>query len=115
MSFQFGTFRANSRIDIPDTVSFGRNQFYRLLQKNLAVDILVLSGSIRKMITDIAHIGGPQQGIANRMQQYVSIRMSQQPFGMFQTDTAQPQFTTFDQLMYVEAKTYSYFHKLFNK
>lgn len=48
MGFQFGTLRANSRIDIPDTVSFGRNQFHCLFQKNLAVDILVLSGSIRK-------------------------------------------------------------------
>jgi hypothetical protein len=34
---------------------------------------------------------------------------------MFQKNTAQPQFTPFDQLMYVEAKTYSYLHILYNK
>lgn len=64
------------------------------------------------MITDITHIGRPQQGITNGMNQHIGIAMSQQPFLMFQPDTSQPKLASLDQPMDIETKTYTYLHKL---
>lgn len=62
------------------------------------------------MVTDVAHIGRPQQGITDGMYQHVGIAVSQQAFLVLQTDTTQPQLTAFHQLVDIEAETYTYFH-----
>ena len=90
MRFQLRTLRTNRGIDVPHTVAFRANQFHCLAQQDFTVDVTKLLSRIRKMITDISHIGCPEKGIADGMNQDIGIAMPQQPHGMLQTYTPQP-------------------------
>ena len=59
------------------------------------------------MIADITQSGSTQQGITNSMNEHISIGMSLQALGVFQTNTAHPQRITFGQAVYIETESYS--------
>ena len=56
-----------------------------------AVDAFVRFGSIRKMQSDVADRGGSEQRVAQRMDQYVSVRVGDAAEGVFDTYASQPQ------------------------
>ena len=66
----FGTYR---RIYITYPITLCCNQANCLGQQYLTIDVLEFSCIVRKMITDIAHIGGSQQSITNSMNQHIGI------------------------------------------
>ena len=95
---------------IPFVVTFGSYQFYCFFQQNLAVYVLELTGSIGKMIADVAHIRRSQQCVTDSMDEHVCIRVPQQSLFMFQADTAQPKLAPCHQLVDIKAETYTYLH-----
>src|SRR5258707_337667 len=62
-----------------------------MLQKNQTVRALPLRIRIRKMRPDISQPGGPEQRIAKRMCQHISIRMPHRPFVKRQLNPANNQ------------------------
>ena len=62
------------------------------------------------MIADIAHVGGTQQGIADGMDEHISIAVAQQAQFMVDADAAQPQVAVFHQLVNVVAESHTYPH-----
>ncbi|SKO32072.1 Uncharacterised protein [Mycobacteroides abscessus subsp. massiliense] len=67
------------------------------------------------MAADIAQTGRTQQGIGNRMQKRISIRMTQQAFFKRNVDAAEYQISTFDQLMDIVALSDTDIHVCFLK
>ena len=110
MFFQLRSFRTHGSIYVAYYISLRSYQRHRLPQQDFTIDVLELTGCIRKVVTDITHIGSTQQGIANGMYQYICIRMPQQAFLMFQTDATQPEFTAFHQAMNIKSKTNTNLH-----
>lgn len=88
MRIQFGMLCADGGIDIAYPVTLLRNKFHGLTKKNLAVYAIRLCCCIGKMIADIAHIGGTQKCIANSMNQYICIRMTEQTQRVLQTNSS---------------------------
>ena len=82
-------------INIYQAIAFLGYQFYRFLEYNLTVHTIGLCTGIGKVITYITHIGGAEKGIADSVQQYVGITVTQQAFGMLQLDATHPQVAAF--------------------
>ena len=89
--FDFGTLQTERAVDIPDCVALPSDQFHGTAQQDLAVDAFVRFGSIRKMQSDVADRGGSEQRVAQRMDQYVSVRVGDAAEGVFDTYASQPQ------------------------
>jgi hypothetical protein len=47
------------------------------------------------VVTDVAHVGSPEQGIADGVDKHVGIAVAQQAFLMFYLYAAYPQVTAF--------------------
>ena len=60
------------------------------------------------MVTDVAHVGGAQNGIADGMDEHIGVAVSQQAEGVGHTDAAQPQVAVRNQLVDVVAHAYAY-------
>jgi hypothetical protein len=77
----------------------------------LTVDPFKLRVGIGKMKPYVAEAGSTQEGIANGMDEYIGIGMAGSSFFMFDTDTPEPELTSWFKPMRVESKTDS--HLLF--
>ena len=95
----------NSGIHIADRITFFCQQPAHFLQKLQAVRPLISLISIRKMLADIPQGSCSQQGIRNRMQQHIRIRMSQKPLFKGNIHTANNQLAAFHQLMHIITHT----------
>jgi hypothetical protein len=62
------------------------------------------------MVTDVAHVGSAQQGVANGMDEHIGIAVAQQSLVVVEAYATQPQRTAFYQLVDVVSETYTYFH-----
>ena len=62
------------------------------------------------MITDVTHIGGTQECIADGMDEHIGIAVTQQPVGVLYPDAAQPKLTALHQTVHVISESYSYLH-----
>ena len=96
MGIHLRTFGTDGRIDIHQPVTFSGNQFDSLFQNHLTIHPISEGCGIRKVIANIAHVGGSEQGVADGMQQHVGIAVAQQSFTMFDLDTAHPKITAFN-------------------
>ena len=88
MCFQLRTFGTDGGINVAHRITFGSYQFYCFFQQNLAVYVLELTGSIGKMIADVAHIRRTQQCVTDSMNEHIRIRMPQQSLFMSQANAA---------------------------
>jgi hypothetical protein len=43
------------------------------------------------MITDVAHVGGAEEGVADGMDEYVCVGVTQQPEAVVNADSPEPQ------------------------
>ncbi len=110
VGIEFGMFSADGAVDVADAVAFGGNDVEGLAQKNLGVDVLKLVALLGwKMITDVAHVGGSKNGVANGMDEHIGIGMAEQTEGVVNLDAAEPEVAVGNQLVNVVAEADSYF------
>ena len=110
MGIHLRTLGTDGGVDVDQMIAFGGNKVDGLAEENLAVDAVGLGSGIRKVVANVAHIGGTEEGVADGVQQHVSIAVTQQSLTMFYLDAAHPQVAAFYQLMDVEAHSYSDTH-----
>lgn len=90
IGIELGMLGTHRGIEIAKDVTFGGNQFDGLAEQNFAVDIQRLVGCIGEMITDVAHVGSTEKGVANSMNQHIGIAVAQQTHRMLYLNTAKP-------------------------
>ena len=110
VSLQLGTFSTDGGIYVAHAVALGGNDFHGAAQEYLAVYVFELRSGVGEVITDIAHVGGAKQGIADGMDKHIGIAMAQKALGVLQSDASKPEVATFYKLVYVESESYSDFH-----
>jgi hypothetical protein len=77
MGIEFGTLGTHRDINIVHAITLRGDKRNGLGKKYLAVDTLILPRCVRKMITDVAHIGSTEKGITDSMYQHIGIGMTQ--------------------------------------
>ena len=65
---------------------------------------------VGEVVTDVAHVGCPKQGIADGMNQHIGIAMPEQSQRMLEAYATQPQFASLYKLVDVIAETNTKFH-----
>ena len=70
-------------IKITELVTLVLYEFHSFTQYDLTVHIQSFGGSIREMITYVAHISGTEDSVAHSVEQYISIAMSEESQRMF--------------------------------
>src|SRR5690554_748309 len=71
-----------------------------------AVDALKLRSGVGKMKTNVPKVGGAQQGVAQGVNEYVAVRMTNRTLVKRDFDTTYPQFVAGGQLVHVVAHAY---------
>lgn len=66
------------------------------------------------MISDITHVGGAQQGIANGMYQHIGIAVAQQSQFIIYLDSSQPQVAVNHQLVDIISNPTRIFISIYN-
>ena len=87
---EFGLLGADSGIDVPHPVAFRGNERDHLLQDDFAIHVECVIGVVGEMITDVAHIGGTEKGIADGMDEHIGIAMTQQSQSMLYLNASEP-------------------------
>ena len=77
------------------------------MQQNLTVDILKLRRSTREVGTNITGRSSPQQGVANGMDQYIPIGISDTSLFPGNFNAANYQFMIWSQAMDIETEAYA--------
>ena len=95
MRIHLRTLGADGGIDIHETIALGGYQLNGLAKDDLAVHAFRLCRGVREVVADVPHVGSPQQGIADSMQQYIGIAVAQKTLRMLYPDTAHPKVATF--------------------
>ena len=111
MGCQLGRLSHDGAVDIADLEALGTHAPGSLGQQHGRVGTLELRVGVREMAADIAQRRGAEQGIGDRVQQHVGIRMAEQPQAMRHFDTAENQLATWHQRMYIPAFTNTKIHK----
>ena len=96
MGIHLRAFGTDGRIDIHQPIAFSGNQFDSLFQNYLTIHPIGKGGGIWKMIAYITHVGSSEQGIADGVQQHVSIAVTQQSLTVFNLDATHPKVTAFN-------------------
>ena len=81
---------------------------HHLTQKNATINASVSVVGIGKMSADIALTNRTQQGVANRMNQHITIRVSQQSAVMSNSDPAKHQGTSATKAVYIVTVSYTH-------
>ena len=110
MRVEFRLLRGDCRVDIAQFITGFAQQLHGTTKQDFTVDVFVFARMVGEVITDIAHIGRAEQGVADGMDQHVGITVPQQSRAVLDTYAAEPQLTPFGQSMYVisESDTHSF-------
>ena len=110
VGLQFRTLGADGGVYVAYAVSLAGNDIHGTAQEDLAVYVLELRTGVGKVVTDVAHVGGAKQGIADGMYEHIGITVAQKALGVLQADASKPEVAAFYKLVYVESESYSDFH-----
>ncbi|MFM1744656.1 MAG: hypothetical protein RLZZ630_593 [Bacteroidota bacterium] len=102
-----GLLQQQSHINIADPVSAFGDEVNHATQENRAVDIFKFRGRVGEISADVFQSCSTQQGIANGMNQGVSVGMSQSALRMRDFYTSDNQFAPLNKLMDVKADSYT--------
>ena len=93
--------RDDRRVDVADGIAvFGENTAH-LTQQEHAVGALVGVVGIGKMLSDISQRGGSEQGVHDRVCQYIRIGMTEQTVSVGNLHAAENQLSVFRKAVYV--------------
>ena len=107
---EFWTFCTNGAVYVADGVSFCCYNIKRAAEKYLGVDVFEFVALLRrKVVADVSHVGGSENGIANGMDEHICIGMTKQSEGVVNLDASEPKVATFGELVNIETKSDSYF------
>ena len=89
--------------ELTELEALGLHLLEHMTQQNAAVSTLELRVGVGKVLANIAQRGGAKQGVAQRMQQYVAIRMREQTRGVRNPHAAQGNEVAFSKTMHIVA------------
>ncbi|MNI77532.1 hypothetical protein D3C73_1338320 [compost metagenome] len=90
-------------IDVADFPAFGMDQCDDVTQQRTAVGALELRVGIREMLADVAQRRGAEQGIAQGVQEDVTVRVGEQPEAVCNAHTAQSDEIAFSETVHIIA------------
>jgi hypothetical protein len=103
----FRALQAKGAVNVYYGISFFSQQPDDFFEQYFAVNAFVFRVFVRKMIANIAQIGGAQNGIAYCMNEHVGIGVAHSAFAMLYQYAAQPKLVTFCQTVHVVALSYA--------
>ncbi len=103
----FGT---DGSINVTHPIALRGNDVNCLSQQYLAVNVKCIRRSVGEMKTDVPHIGGAEQRIADGVDKHVGIAVPKKSEGMRNLYSAEPKVPAGNQFVNVIAETYPYFH-----
>ncbi|MNF99164.1 hypothetical protein D3C84_820540 [compost metagenome] len=90
-------------IDVADLPAFGVDQCDDMTQQRTAVGALELRVGVREMLADVTQCSGTEQGIAQGMQQDVTIGVSEQSEAVCNAHAAQSDEIAFSETVHIIA------------
>jgi hypothetical protein len=105
MDEDFRSLQDNRGIEMNDAKLLFPEKSADPLQEQKAGNVLVTPVSIGKVLADVSHCRGAQEGIGQSMQQDVSVGMSLKPQGIRYLDTAEYEFAAGREGVHVVANT----------
>ena len=88
MGFQLGALGADGSIDIAYTVTFGGDELHCTCQENFTVDILEFPCGIGEMVSYVAHMCSTQECVADGMDEYIGIRVTEESAVVLKANTS---------------------------
>ena len=107
MGCHFRRFENKCSVQICHYPAAAMHPLHHLTQKNAAINAVVSVVGIRKMSADIALTNRTQQGVANRMNQHITIRVSQQSAMVGNSDPTEHQGVTSTKTVYIVTVSYT--------
>ena len=120
MGVQLRALGTDGGVEVDEAVALLGYQADGLAEDDLAVDTIGLGSGVGEVVADVAHVGGPEQGVADGMQQHVGITVAQQakahPLPMrgeieWNLDASHPQLASLNNAMDVITESYTNIHK----
>lgn len=108
MRIEFGLFGAYGGVDIDHMITFFGNDTDGVAQDDFTVHVERGIRGVGEMITDVAHVGSAENGVADGVYEHICVAVPQQAQRMGYLDAAQPQVAAFNQLMDIIAHSYAY-------
>ena len=106
-----GTFGADGGIDVAYGVAFGCYDVDGFAKQYLGVDVLEFVAFLGwEMVADVAHIGCSEDGVADSMDENVSVGMAEQSMCVLQFDATEPEVASFNKFVDIVAEADFYFH-----
>lgn len=102
---QLGMLGADGGIHVADAVAVGVQQIGGAAKKYLGVYAAIFLCRVGKLVAYVAEIGGPEEGVAEGMDEHVGIAVAKEPVGVGNTYAAQPKFAALYETMYVVTET----------
>ena len=99
MGIEFGSLGTDGGVDIDHVITFLGYQGNGVAENNFTVHVERGIGGVGEMITDVAHVGSPEYGVADGVYKHVGIAVTQQAQRVRYLDAAQPQVAAFYQLV----------------
>ena len=105
---EFRMLSTDGGVDVSDLVTFCGNEVDDAFEDDLAVHVECLLGVVGEVVTNIAHVGGAEECVADSVDEDVGIAVTEQSHGVRNLYTSQNQFTAFHEFVDVVAHSYSY-------
>ena len=110
MGAQFGPLHRDRAIHVAYSVTFLPEQFHAACQQELGVGSFEFVRGVGKVQSDVAQSRSTQQGVADRVQHHIPVRMGDAAFRMLDFYPAEDQGQSFAEGVYVVAVADSEFH-----
>ena len=110
MGAQFGPLHRDRAIHVAHSVTFLPEQFHAAYQQELGVGSFEFVRGVGKVQSDVAQSRSTQQGVADRVQHHIPVRMGDAAFRMLDFYPAEDQGQSFAEGVYVVAVADSEFH-----
>lgn len=108
---ELGTLCTDGSIDVANGIAFGCYEVDGFAEKYLGIDVLELVTFFRgEVVADVAHVGCTKYGIADGMDENVSVGMAEQSMCVLQFDATEPEVASFNKFVDIVAEADFYFH-----
>ena len=113
VGFELGALGTYRCVDVAYVVAFRGYELHGTAKEYLAVYVLVLRACVGEMVSYVAHISRPEEGVADGVYEHVCVAVSEQTLGVCESDASEPQFPPFYKLVDIVSESYSDFHTFF--
>lgn len=107
----FRTFGTDGDVGVAESVSGIFDEFDDVAKQDFAVDAFVARVAVGKVKADVAEVCRAEKSVAECVDDHVGIAVTEQSEAVVDFYAAEPQLSTFNESMHVEAHSYAYVYR----